>query len=773
MTHLKLYFKISILCLLTAQTLISCKEKNQEIQKTIPSGHELVFKNLASSWDEGIPLGNAMLGALIWKNEDKLRISLDRADLWDLRPMENLDFENYDFNWVWEQWKSNTYKNVQQKYDSPYSRLPAPSKIPGGAMEFDIQQLGPIAYVKLSTDDAICEVKWENGTTLNIFVHATEPIGWYKFENLSGDLKPQIVPPLYYSDKESKINDPVSGQDLRRLNYPKGELQTTENSITYNQKGWSEFEFQVHTKWDQEDDVLVGSWSITSKKDPLDKTKNAVEIVEAQHIDKIDTSLTSHKAWWQDFWNRSNITVPDSILQHQWYMEKYKLGAAARKGAPPISLQSIWTADNGKLPPWKGDFHHDLNTQLSYWPTYSGNHLDLEEGFIDWLDAHKSAFLKYTKEFYGTNGLNVPGVTTLTGEPMGGWIQYAFGPTTGAWLGHHFYLHWRYSMDRTFLEQRAYPWIKGVAIHFDELSIVGEDGKRRLPLSSTPEINNNARDAWFDKTTNYDLGLIRWTYEKASELAYELGKVEEAKEWEQKLKQWPNFAVMETGLMISPDMPYEESHRHFSHLLAYHPLGIIDVSKGDEDHKTITNTLANLESAGTAAWTGYSFSWLANLKARAFDGEGAAKALKIFATSFCLPNSFHVNGDQSGKGYSDFTYRPFTLEGNFAFMAGIQEMLIQSHSGSIQLFPAVPKDWKDISFESLRTEGAFLISASMQEDAVATVKITAEKGGKVNLKNPFNSKDVHVDDNNLVLQWEGNVMNFELKPGQSIILTEN
>ena len=116
-------------------------------------------------------------------------------------------------------------------------------------------------------------------------------------------------------------------------------------------------------------------------------------------------------------------------------MEQYKFGSAARVGAPPISLQAVWTADNGKLPPWKGDFHHDLNTQLSYWPAYSGNHLDEEIGFIDWLWNNRDTFKEYTKEYYETEGVNVPGVSTLTGQPMGGWIQYAFSPTVSAWLG--------------------------------------------------------------------------------------------------------------------------------------------------------------------------------------------------------------------------------------------------------------------------------------------------------------------------------------------------
>ncbi|ULT23414.1 hypothetical protein KUH03_30110 [Sphingobacterium sp. E70] len=133
---------------------------------------------------------------------------------------------------------------------------------------------------------------------------------------------------------------------------------------------------------------------------------------------------------------------------------------------------------------------------------------------------------------------------------------------------------------------------------------------------------------------------------------------------------------------------------------------------------------------GPDYWCGYSYSWLGNLKARAKDGAGAAKALKIFAEAFCSINSFHLNGDQTKSGLSKFTYRPFTLEGNFAFAAGIQEMLLQSYAGFIEIMPAVPAAWKNIAFDQLRAEGAFLVSAKRVDGLVSEVKIYAEKGGK-------------------------------------------
>lgn len=744
--------------------LLSC---SQQKPKNPVAGHNLVFNELATVWDEAIPLGNGMVGNLVWQKEGKLRFSLDRADLWDLRPMENIDFGKWKFKDVYEHWKADKYEEVQKAFDVPYDRSPAPSKIPAGALEFDISKLGKIKQVSLDVETAICTVEWENGTKLTTFVHAEKPVGWYKFENLPETINIELISPAYNREGSGERADQSTG-DLNQLGYPQGEITKGDNSFTYMQKGWGGFAYQIHTEWQNNENEMTGCWSVSSENDGWIPSPKAIENVAVAENSGYENSLNGHLNWWQNYWSQSSISIPDSLLERQYYLEMYKFGSVARADAPPISLQAVWTADHGKLPPWKGDFHHDLNTQLSYWPSYTGNYLGLEKGFLNWLWKYRPAFKKYTHDYFGVEGMNVPGVTTLEGEPMGGWIQYSMGQTVASWLGHHFYLHWKYTMDRDFLEQRAYPWIKDVAVFLDEVSVKGENGKRKLLISSSPEIFNNSREAWFFETTNFDLALIRWTYEKAAELASELGLTGESAHWNKILSEWPEIDVdAETGLTFAPGFPYAESHRHFSHLMAFHPLGLIDVSKGEADRQIIENTLRNLEKNGPDYWTGYSYSWEGNLYARAFDGEKAAEALRIFAECFCLKNSFHVNGDQCKTGHSKFTYRPFTLEGNFAFASGIQEMLIQSHTGVVKLFPAIPANWKDASFNQLRTYGAFLFSAKMQNGAVSKVEITAEKGGKLVLENPFAGQEFKTD---FKYDVNGNNLVFETKPGETIEL---
>lgn len=701
--------------------------------------HNLHFDSLAKTWDEGIPLGNGMVGALIWQKENHLRLSLDRADLWDMRPMKGLHRPEFSYKWVEEQVQKKEYEIVQKYFDKPYDEEPAPSKIPGGALEFDIQGLGAVASVQLSLEEAIALVTWESGTVLKTFVHATQPIGWFRLENYRKDFVPHLIPPTYQGDGAQSEGGSVEGEDLSRLGYQQGEVSSNDNTITYQQQGWGGFTYEISVKWQRINDSTVeGVWSISSQYPDKKTNPPAIQVIAETIQRGYEADLSSHLSWWKKFWNQSAIHVPDSLLEKQWYLEQYKFGSAARRGAPPISLQAVWTADNGRIPPWKGDYHHDLNTQLSYWPCYSGNHLEEGLGYFDHLEENKANYKRYTKMYFGTDGLAVPGVTTLDGTEMGGWIQYSLSPTVSAWLGHHYYLHWRYSMDRQFLRQKAYPWIKEVALHLEQITVKNEKGMRKLPISSSPEINNNKLSAWFDQNTNYDLALMRFTFGAAAELAAELGLKQEAKHWKGVLKEFSDYALSANNeLMFAPTLPYNESHRHFSHLMAIHPLGLIRWKDGEKSQAIIKHTIQLLDAIGPDWWCGYSYSWLGNIKARAKDGEGAAKALETFSKAFCLKNSFHVNGDQTKSGLSKFVYRPFTLEGNFAFASGLQEMLLQSYAGFIEIMPAVPANWKDISFEKLRAEGAFLVSAQKSNGQIDQIKITSEQGGKTTLKLPF------------------------------------
>lgn len=735
------------------------------------SSHDLHFDKLATRWDEAVPLGNGLLGALIWQKDDHLRFSLDRADLWDMRPMKGLHRKEFSYQWVIDQVHKKDYTPVQQYFDEPYDKEAAPSKIPGGALEFNTKAWGAVRSVHLTLANALCEVVWANGVRLKTFVDADKPLGWFRFENVDTSLAPHLVAPKYQGSV-TNAGDPVGGDDLSRLGYAQGTIVQTGNSITYHQAGWNGFTYDINVRWRKINATTIeGVWSISSQypKEPV-KVK-ADKVTAATATTSFQQQFRSHSQWWTNFWSKSAIHVPDTLLEKQWYLEQYKFGAAARKDAPPISLQAVWTADNGRIAPWKGDYHHDLNTQLSYWPSYSANHLEEAMGYLRHLEQNKANYEHYTKMYFNAKGLAVPGVTTLDGTEMGGWIQYSLSPTVSSWLAQHYYLQWRYSMDATFLKEKAYPWLKSAATFLENITIINAGGHRQLKISSSPEINDNDLKAWFPQNTNYDLALMKFTFSKAAELAEVLKLHNEAAHWKKILSEFDDFAVTQNQeLMFAPTMAYNQSHRHFSHMMAIHPLGLIQWEDGAKAQAIISRSIHLTDSIGPDYWCGYSYSWMANLKARAKDGEGAAKDLQIFARAFCSINSFHLNGDQTKSGLSKFQYRPFTLEGNFAFAAGLQEMLLQSYAGFINIMPAIPASWHNVAFENLRAEGAFLLSAQKDGGQVAEVKIVAEKGGHTRLKLPFKTYFAASNKGFVVKNTGDGFLDLTAKPGAVLLL---
>jgi len=732
----------------------------QSIPVNLPGPeHGLVYETPAMVWDEAMPLGNGMLGALVWGDGRPLKISLDRGDLWDLRKVPEFYSDEYadDYNFqrMLEWRRAGRVKDLIRMYEEPYHR-PAPTKIPAGRIEIAFGDDAKFESARLDLRRAVATVRLAGGVTAEVFVHAVEPVGLIRIRGTE-KINLRLAAPPFAGQVKEAASGGIGAGDLRQLGYPPPEQMSGPDWQAYVQEGAEGFRYAVYVAWEQDEDAWVGAWTIASNFERSNVLALARRRVRAALREGYPALQASHTAWWDRYWRASSIRIPNAVVERQWFLDQYKFGSASRRGAPPINLQGVWTADNEKLPPWKGDYHHDLNTELSYWPAYSGNHLDEELAFLDWLWETRDEGFYWTKRFFRLPGLNVPMTADLKGRQIGGWRQYTHSATTAAWLAHHFYLHWKYSADRKFLAERAYPYLKDACIFLEAFTAEkGPDGLRRFPISSSPEIHDNRPEAWFDTVTNYDLALTRWLFQAAAEMADELELMEEARRWREVLSELPDFAVdPEKGLLVAAGHPLEESHRHFSHLMAIHPLGLIDWSQGAEAQRIIRASLRYLDRLGTSLWTGYSFAWRAAFAARARDGATAERMLEIFSTAFTLRSSFHCNGDQSGKGYSKFTYRPFTLEGNFAAAAATQEMLLQSHTGVIEVFPAIPAAWEDVSFTTLRAEGAFLVSAERKGGRVVRVEVTAETGGVCSLVSPFSGK----------------ILRLHMKPGETRVLT--
>ena len=270
---------------------------------------------------------------------------------------------------------------------------------------------------------------------------------------------------------------------------------------------------------------------MTSTADGPDPLALARSRLAAAIESSYTVAIEPHVAWWANFWSQSRVHVPERDIQRQYDLVRYFYGAASRQSAPPMPLQGVWTADAGSLPPWKGDYHNDLNTQMSYMGYQAAGHFDEGRAFLDFNAKLLPRYRRFAHEFFGTPGANVPGVMSIAGDPLCGWGQYSLSPTAGAWVAHLFYLHWRYTGDDHYLREIAYPWCREVGTCLRALLQKDSRGTLRLPLSSSPEIYDNSLKAWLPPNSNYDLFCMRMLFLALSEMAGGVGDSMEANQW--------------------------------------------------------------------------------------------------------------------------------------------------------------------------------------------------------------------------------------------------
>lgn len=749
-------------------------------------------------WDEGLPLGNGTLGVLVWGEGGTLRLSLDRADLWDLRPAPTPIGPVGCEGWTWQRMRelkqAGDHAQHVALFDAPYDQVAHPTKLPGGRIELDLPEGYSIAGFELDLAEGAVRVRLERpleglakaSSEWWVRLHPTEPL--VRVEGHGDFGSARLVPPR---GLERLSESPLPG--ISRSGWP-ATIPRRDPRDPHAGAGAGGLYFGCSIDQVQ---MVLGCYRgeaqaaeparplLTSLCAFLVKGEIGQERLRSQAADLARKHLLSYLED-RSFpsqrerlcpTDRTWVAIPDARLQAQYDLAAYLYRSAAAEGRPPMPLQGLWTADEGGLPPWKGDYHNDLNTQTTYGAYLTAG---LWAQGLTWLDFNwrlLPRYRRFAQEFYGLGAgtAAIPGVMALNGDPLGGWGQYSLSPTNGAWIAWQFALHQRYARDPVFLRERAAPFCFEIGAALLALLEPAGEGQAflRLPLSTSPEIHDNSPAAWLEPNSNYDQALLMALFAANRDMARELGDDAQAQRWAAALARLEPLDVdPQTGSpTFARGEPYRESHRHFSHAMAIHPLGLISIEGSEAERALVNATLDTIEAHGTQGWVGYSFAWFAAMNARAGRGERARELLEDYLC-FVGPNGFHLNGEQCGRGLSGHRYRPFTLEGNFLAMEALHEMLLQSWGGRLRIFPAVPAAWAEARFQGLRAEGGWRVSAQRRGGVTQSVQIEASTGGVLTLVDPFG-----VDPQGRALgrfepaplARQGNLLRFELARGARLV----
>lgn len=491
----------------------------------------------------------------------------------------------------------------------------------------------------------------------------------------------------------------------------------------------------------------------------------ATAIREATDISfrRLRRTEKAHRQWWKEYWNRSYVSIPDSIVEQQYYVSLYGMGACSRDLDFPPSIFGTWITK--ERPFWNGDYHLNYNHMAPYYGLYSSNR-------IEQADPYYMPLLALIKRgnYYSQKVTDIPGGILLPvgAGPLGiettrrspfmdtyfqGWIESKNVEDEGFFMGqksNSAYVVANMSMQfyRTWDEkytQKVYPFVKGVAT-FWENYLTYEDGRY--------VIYNDAIHEGTIGTKNpiLSLGMVRLVMQTAIDMSLLLGlDADKREQWafiQQHLSAYPLqerngktvFRYTENGTDWWGDNTLGIQH--------IYPAGQIGLNSDKELLEVAHNTIDEMQR-----WIDFngSNSFFPAAVRVGYNPDSILYHLNRYAKN-TYPNGFQSNNPH---GIENWSTVPNT----------INEMLCMGHQDLIRLFPVWPRE-KDARFHQIRVEGAFLVSSAIKEGEVEETTILSEKGRDLHLLNPWKGKEVTVSGKELKHQTlSGDTIHLQTQPG--------